>query len=482
MRALTACAVAAIVSTMAVLSVSWGVPNGTAASPTVVGKWLGTLVDEGAEVRFGFEISQAKGGSYTAVLYVVDQAGSAPWTSVTVKGDRLRLELESAFAYEGTLQPDGNTIVGNWIQGRAYPLVMTRVEVIPERVAPQTPKRPFPYREEEVAYDNPAAGIRIAGTLSMPNGHGPFPAVLLIGGSGHTDRDESVGIHRPFLVLADYLTRQGIAVLRVDKRGVGETTGTWDGSGVEEFASDALAGVAYLHSRPEVDAANVGLIGHSEGGTVAPMAAVRTPDVAFLVLLGAPGLSFYDGLVLQDGTEAKAAGSTDAQIELIRGFSRRYYGIIRRSKDAAEIERETKALYAALTEEEKAALKVFGWPDLYGSLNLSWGLRPGAREALSFDIGPTLEKVRCPVLALIGGKDSQVPPKENLGAIERALEAGGNPDYTLRELPGLNHLLQTCDTGATSEYVKIDETMSPLALQTISEWITARTKTTVASR
>ena len=143
-----------------------------------------------------------------------------------------------------------------------------------------------------------------------------------------------------------------------------------------------------------------------------------------------------------------------------------------RAKDAAEIERETKTLYATLTDAEKEAL---GWPNMGGTLSLSWALSPGARDTLTSDVGPVLRQVRCPVLALNGSKDCQVPPRENLGRIEQELKAGGNKDYALRELPGLNHLFQTCSTGATSEYIKIEETMSPLALQTISDWILAQT-------
>jgi hypothetical protein len=188
--------------------------------------------------------------------------------------------------------------------------------------------------------------------------------------------------------------------------------------------------------------------------------------------LAAPGLSGYDILVLQDGTEAKAGGRTDEQVELIRGFSRRFYGIVLRAQDAAEIEQETKALYALLTDAEKAAL---GWPNLRGTLSLAWALAPGARDTLTSDIGPTLHQVHCPVLALNGSKDSQVPPRENLGRIESELKAGGNRDYTLRTLPGLNHLFQTCSTGATSEYLKIEETMSPAALQAVSDGIAAKT-------
>ncbi len=465
--------IVAILWTGGTLGLGGGIAAGAAATPGVAGKWLGIIKVPGQDLRIAFEISATKEGGYAAVAHSIDQgAMNIPITTVTVSGDSLRLELKSAFAYEGKLQPDGSTIEGNWIQGGSTPLAMKRVDKIPELNRPQTPKKPYPYREEEVVYENPAAKVSIGATLTIPNGKGPFPAVLLIAGSGPQDRNEAVLGHKPFLVLADHLTRQGIAVLRADKRGVGKTTGTFNDNGLKEYVSDALAGVEYLKGRAEIDARRIGLLGHSQGGSVAPMAAAQSRDVSCLVLLAAPGLSGYDILVLQDGTEAKAGGSTDEQVELIRGFSRRFYGLVLRAKDAAEIERETKALYATLTDAEKKAID---WPNLHGTLSLAWGLTPGARDTLTSDVGPTLRQVRCPVLALNGSKDCQVPPKENLGRIESELKAGGNKDYTIRELPGLNHLFQTCGTGAGSEYIKIEETMSPLALQTISEWILAKT-------
>jgi len=443
-----------------------------AATPSVAGKWLGTLTPPGTELRIAFEISRTPEGGYTALLHSIDQgAMNIRMSTVTFDGDKLRLELKSAFAYEGRLQADGKTIAGHWIQGDSTPLDMRRVEAIPELHRPQNPRKPYPYREEDVVYDNPSADIHIAATLTVPEGKGPFPAALLIAGSGPSDRDESVLGHKPFLVLADHLTRHGIAVLRADKRGVGKSTGTFNTCGVEEYASDALAGVEYLKRRPEVDPHRIGLVGHSEGGTVAPLVAVRSPAVSFVVLLAAPGMSSYDILVLQDGTEAKAAGASDQDIELIRGFSRRFYHLVREAKDNVVIERETKALYATLTDAEKKAL---GWPNLRGTLSLAWALSPGARESLAYDTCPVLRQVRCPVLALNGAKDCQVPPHENLGGIEKELIAGGNPHYQIRELPGLNHLFQTCNTGATSEYLKLEETMSPLVLEIISDWIIAK--------
>ncbi len=473
MKKIALFAIGAVVWIGLMLGIGWGISECTAAPANVAGKWLGTIKAPGMDLRIAFEVSEAKEGGFTAVAHSIDQgAMDIPMTSAAQIGDSLRLELKSAFAYEGRLQPDGNTIIGNWVQGGLTRLDLKRVDQIPRLNRPQTPKKPYPYTEEEVVYENTAANIRISGTLTLPEGNGPFPAALLIAGSGRSDRDETILLHKPFHVLADYLTRHGIMVLRVDKRGVGKTTGSYSGSGMDEFASDALAGVEYLKSRPEADKKHIGLLGHSEGGSVAPLVAVQTPDVSYIVLLGGPGMSFYDLLVLQDGTEAKAAGKTDEDVVLIRGYSRRFYSIILEETEKEKIESRVKSLQDSLTGAEKKALN---WPNMGGTLHPSWALRPGVRKQMEFDIRPTLRKVKCPVLALNGAKDSQVPPKENLGGIERELKAGGNRNFSVRELPGLNHLFQTCDTGATSEYIKIEETMSPLVLQTVSDWIVEQT-------
>jgi hypothetical protein len=423
------------------------------------------------KLRIAFEITPNPKGGYAAVLHNIDQGSmNVALERVTLTGDTLRLELPSVgFAYEGKIQPEGRMIQGNWIQERDLtPLVLHRVDTVPELFRAQHPRKPYPYVEREVAYEASAAGVRIAGTLTCPVGKGPFPAVLLIGGSGPSERDEAVRGHKPFLVLADHLTRQGLAVLRVDKRGCGKSTGTYPQDQLKDFVEDALAGVAFLGAQPEVEASRIGLIGHSQGGEVAALAAASNGKMAFLVLMAAPGLPFFDSMVLQDGTEAKAAGATSQEVEIIRGYSRRYYQIVLQGQDAPQIERNTRALQASLTDAEQKALRIFGWPNLEGTLGLEWGLLPASRTRLASDIGPTLRSLRCPVLALNGGKDPLVPPGE---AIAKALKAGGNPDFTLREVPGLNHFFQTCATGSPAEYLKLEETLSPGVLQTLSTWI-----------
>ena len=432
------------------------------------GNWMGTLTIPSGELRVVFRISKNADGTYGGFTDSPDQYQfGIRLGSVTFQDGSVSIEVPGVGSYQGKMVAS-DTIEGGLYAGK-LPLTLKRVEQTPEPPRrPQIPQKPYPYREEEVAYDNSAASVRIAGTLTIPAGNGPFPAVLLIAGSGAADRDETIFAHKPFLVLADHLTRKGIAVLRVDKRGVGQTTGTFRGSGIKDFASDALAGVQYLKTRPEVDGKKIGLVGHSEGGATASVVAAQTHDVAYIVLLGSMGMSGYDILVLQDGTEARAAGKSDEEIALIRGYSRRFYSIILEETERTAIEERARKLQDSLTEAEKKAL---GWPNLGGSLSLNWALNPAAREMLQFDICPILRKVSCQVLALNGSKDSQVPPKENLGGIARKLEAGGNRNVTIRELPGLNHLFQTCETGATSEYVKIEETMAPAALEAISSWI-----------
>jgi len=391
----------------------------------------------------------------------------------------LRLEVQSVLGvYEGKVKEDGMTIDGEWKQsGVTLPLVLKRVEEAPEVSRPQEPEKPYPYDEEEVVYENKKAGIKLAGTLTLPRTEGPFPTVLLISGSGPQDRNETVFGHRPFLVLADYLTRRGIAVLRVDDRGVGGSTGDVAQSTSEDFASDVLAGIKYLKTRKEIDANQIGLIGHSEGGIIAPIVATQSPDVALIVLMAGTGLVGEEILYLQGALIAKAEGISDDAIARNLATQERMFTVVKEEKDDAAAEKKLRKILEdsieALSEKEKEAL---GAPEAHIMAQTQTVLSPWFRHFLTYDPKPTLMKVKCPVLAIIGEKDLQVPPKENLQAIEEALKAGGNEHYMIKELPGLNHLFQTAETGALSEYAKIEETISPIALKVIGDWILEQTK------
>jgi len=484
MRKLNTFMIAAIVWTVSVIGIGWGISDSTAAPQNVAGKWLGTITFGSTKLRIAFEISEVKEGDYTASMRSIDQSAvSIPMSAVKLNGDSLRLEIDAIrSAYEGKFTADGNTIEGNWLQhGTTMPLVMNRVDKLPELNRPQTPKKPYPYIEEEVAYENQQANVRIAGSLTLPKEKGPFPAVLLITGSGALDRDETISYHKPFLVLADHLTRHGIAVLRVDKRGVGKTTGEklvgdYSETTILDLADDVLAGVEYLKSRKEIDPKRIGLLGHSEGGVVGPIAASRSPDVAFLVMLAGLGQNNGDIIIFQKSLVAKEHGADENTLALIRSWYERLYAVLAEDTDNTAAEKKIRALHATLTTDEKEKL---GWPDHELDLEIAGQLRPHWRYDLWHDPCAILRKVRCPVLALGGEKDMLVPAKENLAGIEQALKAGGNTRFTVREFPGMNHGFQTVSSGAASESVKTEETMSPMVLQTISDWIIAQTATTM---
>jgi uncharacterized protein len=347
---------------------------------------------------------------------------------------------------------------------------------------PQEPKPPYPYDEQEVVYQNKKDGVQLAGTLTLPRSKGPFPAVLLITGSGPQDRNETVLDHKPFLVLADHLTRLGIAVLRVDDRGVGKSTGRFSEATSEDFAADALAGVEYLKTRNEVAPRRIGLIGHSEGGLIAPMLAARSTDIAFIVMMAGSGLTGEQILYHQAMLIARAHGVSDELIAQNRAAQERVFAIIKQEKDGVVAEkriREEAATFRELAARIKAEAreeqrKTMDLIAEYIEMQAKLAVSPWFRFILTYDPRPTLMKVRCPVLAINGEKDLQVPAKENLAAIRLALETGGNKDYTVLALPNLNHLFQTCRTGAISEYAQSEETISPAALDTISKWILRR--------
>ncbi|WP_255336358.1 S9 family peptidase [Methanosarcina sp. KYL-1] len=447
----------------------------------IEGLWMGNLeVPGGQELRILFNISAGPEGSPTATMYSLDQGASGiPVETVTFKDGNLHLGVKSVGGvFEGTLTEDGKTIEGEWKQmGSILPLVLSRIDEKPEMRREQDPVKPYPYDEEEVVYENKEAGVMLAGTLTTPGSEGPFPAVLLITGSGPQNRNEEVFGHRPFLVLSDYLTRQGIAVLRVDDRGVGGSTGNFSQATTEDFAGDVLAGVEYLKSREEIDPDRIGLIGHSEGGLIAPIAAVRSPDVAFIVLMAGPGLTGEEIILLQSRLIAETDGVPNETIAKNDALLKSIFSVLKEEENDTISGEEIRGLItdtlANLSEEEK---QYSSYTEETLDAEVRTLVSPWTRYFLTYDPKPTLMKVECPVLAINGEKDLQVPPEENLRAIEEALEAGGNEDYTVKELPGLNHLFQTAQTGSPSEYATIEETISPDALKLIGDWISEHTR------
>jgi pimeloyl-ACP methyl ester carboxylesterase len=439
-----------------------------------VGLWLGTISFGSMDLRIAIKIVKTPDGSLKATMDSLDQgAKDIPVDSVTVEGNRLLIEMKAIKgSYDGTFNPATQEIEGTWKQIVSSPLKLKRVDKLPDLAKPQEPRKPFPYLEEDVTYENKKAGIKLAGTLTKPQGGGPFPAVLLITGSGAQDRNEMIMGHKPFMVIADYLTRQGLAVLRVDDRGVGGTTGDLSSSTSEDLAGDVLAGIAYLKSRPDINGRWIGLIGHSEGGLIAPMVAAQSPEVAFIVLLAGTGVTGERILYEQGELISRAEGAPEEEIAKTLDIQKRSFAVLKENKDPKVIEEKLKPIiaegYRALPEEQKAA---YGTEEQWAKGQIQALTSPWFRFFLTYDPKPTLSKVACPVLAMGGSKDLQVPAGENLKAIGEALQAGGNKNYKTSELPGLNHLFQTAQTGGVSEYGKSEETFSPLALKTIGDWV-----------
>ncbi len=447
---------------------------------SIEGIWQGTLSIPGGELRVVFRISRTSVGGLTGAMDSPDQgATDIPVEEITFENGNLRLEVQSALGvFNGKMREDGFTVDGEWEQsGYTLPLVLTRVEKAPEVHRPQEPKKPYSYDEEEVFYENQKAGVNLAGTLTLPRSDISSPAVLLISGSGPQDRNEAVFGHQPFLVLADYLTRRGIVVLRVDDRGVGKSTGDFSQATSEDFAGDVLAGVQYLKNRKEINPVQIGLIGHSEGGIIAPMVASQSPDVAFIVLMAGTGLTGEEILHMQSALIGKAHGASDEAIAENRNMQERIFAVLKEEKDDKSAEEKLREIFTdalqRLSENDKEAM---GFVEAGVEGQIQQVLSPWFRYFLTYDPKPVLRKVKCPVLAMIGEKDLQVPAKENLAAIEEALKDGGNKSYETKELPNLNHLFQTADAGSIVEYAKIEETISPTALDLIGNWILRQTE------
>ena len=435
------------------------------SAQTADGIWYGSLSVGAKQLRVTFTVRGA-----AATLNSLDRGTETPASSIETNAGNLRIVFDVIKGtLEGTIK--GNAFEGTWTQrGIAFPLKLERVDRIPETARPQEPAKPYPYDAEEVTFENAEAKVKLAGTLTKPHDGGPFPAVVLVSGSGPQDRDETVFGHKPFLVLADYLTRRGIAVLRVDDRGVGGSTGQRDTATTDDYAGDAIAAVNFLATRKEIDAKRIGLAGHSEGGMIAPLAATRSPRVTFIVLMAAPGLRGAELSVLQSKTLLRSMGASEGQVAFIGELQQRIVDTAMQAIDETTLrarlrEMLTEAL-ARVPPEQRAP---FGDVDAMLDAQMKRLGAPWFRYMLRFDPVPLLRKVRVPVLALNGSKDMQVPAEENLAAISAAVR-GNNRARTI-ELAGLNHLFQTAPTGAMREYASIEETFAPEAMRVIADWI-----------
>lgn len=452
---------------------------------SITGFWSACIDLGPVQVPISISLSQNPQGNLTGHFYCTDQGlTDVILEELSFENGLLSFEVKTLHAnFRGTL--NGAELSGRFTQSKIpFPVIFKRTTGVPAPLnRPQEPMAPFPYQVEEVSYESKEANAILSGTLTLPDSTGPFPAVLLIAGSGPNDRNETLFGHKPFLVLADHLTRCGIAVLRSDKRGVGKSTGDYEMATTQDFAEDVLAGVRFLKSRPEINSTHIGLVGHSEGGLVAPIVAAKSSEVAFIVLIGGPGVTGEEILYEQAALIERSMGMSEELIARESKLSREMFAIVTKEHEPLTAEAQLKDLIAAyltnlpeilkneVTEKFNEQEYSFHTQAAIDQINTPW-----FRYFLTYDPATSIKKVKVPVLAIIGELDLQVAPHQNLPPIARALEEGGNTDFTLLELPKHNHMLQVCKTGSLAEYAEIEETMSPIALKIMSDWIQSKTQ------
>lgn len=458
-------------------------PTPAAAQPspeTLIGDWSGELDVSGTTLRLVFHLQRGEEEPVAATMDSPDQgAYGIAAGPVRIAGDSVAIPVSAiGGGFRGVYREasGGPRIVGTWSQGAAsLPLTLSPASGeeagSPDR--PQEPEEPLPYLSDDVTFTNEADDVTLAGTFTRPRGEGPFPAAALVSGSGPQDRDQALAGHRPFLVLADRLTRRGIAALRYDDRGTGESGGEFAGATSRDFARDAAAAARWLVSRREVNPGAVGLIGHSEGGLVGPMASLGSETVGFLVLLAGPALPGEEILYLQGEAIARAAGAPEEEVRAVRNRQERLFRAVLETDDPDVRERRLRGIL----EEEIAADSAAGaaLPPEAARRSVDAQVQrladPWFRFFLRHDPVPVLRRLEIPVLGLYGEKDLQVPAEANAPVMERALEAAPTSRFRVRVLEGLNHLFQHAETGLPSEYGTIDQTLAPEAMEAVADWI-----------
>ncbi len=440
----------------------------------ITGTWSGVLnVHDLQRLTLVFHIKDTS-GVLSATMDSPDQhALGIPVSKIAFNALHLHLEAANGvIVYDGKFMTD--SIKGIFRQnGMSLPLVLYKGRFHKKApVRPQQPKPPFSYKSEDVQFTNEKANIKLAGTLTLPKQGRSFPAAILIWGSGPNDRDETIAEHKPFLVIADYLTRKGLAVLRFDKRGVGKSGGVYQTATTADFASDVRAAVQYLETRPEINHNKMGLIGHSEGGIIAPMVAAGNKKIDFIVLLAGPGFDGAELLLMQEKAIGEARGIPAKKLKQQQDENRSLFQIIKTSKNPDSLTQELSEKIASylpdsLSRQQKKKITFRKIRGLTG---------PWMKYFLINDPADYLKKVECPVLAMDGTKDLQVPAASNLAAIKKALTQGGNKRVTTKIFPDLNHLFQKAKTGLPIEYGKIEQTFSPEVLEYMGDWILEQVK------
>ncbi len=446
----------------------------TLFSQEIQGDWHGQLNVQGTKLRISFHI-QKDNNTYKTTMDSPDQmAFGIPTDKTLIVANKVTISLKSMMIlYKGELK--NGIIKGMFSQGGMdFPLNLTHQKIEKEKVKkrPQEPKKPYPYKIEEVKFINKkATNITLSGTLTLPKNIEKPAIAILISGSGPQDRNEEILGHKPFLVISDYLTKNGIAVLRYDDRGVAQSEGTQKDATSADFATDVEAAISYLKTRTDIDTHKIGLIGHSEGGFIAPMVASKNKEIAFIVLLAGTGTDGAKVLRSQANKSFELAGVSKEHIDFNDNLSKEIYQFVKTEKNIEKLkEKITNYLNKAKKNAPKTLSKEL--TDTVIKQQVKTITSPWMRYFIKTNPEQFLNKVTCPVLALNGSKDFQVIADLNLNGIEKSLIKTN--DVTIEKLKGLNHLFQTCETGAFDEYANIEETFSPKALEIITNWINKR--------
>jgi pimeloyl-ACP methyl ester carboxylesterase len=441
-------------------------------SQDLIGDWYGFLENNGTKIKIVFHIEK-KGGILTGSVDSPDQGVyGLKLNFVSKKENKVLFDMSSfGIKYEGT-QKSKDSIFGNFIQGNYISelvLKKSEIEISKAPNRPQDPKGPFFYRQTEVSFTNSVDQVTLSGTLTMPRGKGPFPAVVLVSGSGPQNRNSEIFSHKPFWVISDFLTRNGFAVLRYDDRGVGKSTGNFETATTSNFAYDTQAAFNFLKNSPKINKNKVGIIGHSEGGMVAPMVAAADTQVRFIVLLAGPGIPISQLMLKQTELSARFAGVSEEEILISQELNKKFYDILLTNKDVDVIKTKIETIvnsHVKSMSDEVAKEILAELPVITQTMTSPW-----FRYFINFNPEHYLKQINCPVLALNGTKDCQVSAIENLQGIRNSVKETNNQNVYTYLMPDLNHLFQTCETGSVDEYAKLEETFSLEVLEIIRDWI-----------
>jgi len=449
-----------------------------AAQSPIVGHWEGAISIMGGELLIAIDV-KLDAESLKATIDIPQQnAIGLPLKNVSFSELKAHFELVAGpgvAVFDGELK--GDSINGDFSQAGAKGTFHLKKGIATKVAAPAEPLPP--YKEEEVRIHN--GDIMLAGTLSLPATTGPYPAVVLITGSGAQNRDEEVMGFKPFKLIADYLTRSGIAVLRCDDRGVGGSTGSMEKATGDDFANDAEAQVKYLLTRSEIDHKKIGLLGHSEGGIIASMVAARLKDIAFIVLMAGPAVTGDKIISKQIEHLMHAGGATDAEIKTELARQEQVYKVVRTNKGwddlKLELQKDAKESLNKMTiEQRKAVADEDKLINTSVEAKIKGAKSPWFKYFIDFDPAKQLEKVKCPVLALFGELDMQVPLDLNKEPMEKVFKKSGNKDYAIHVFPKANHLFQEAETGNPAEYAALKKEFVAGFMEMILDWVTKRVK------